>query len=173
MTIKAGRRKYRLTCREGTWLEGVAPAFGYPAVPVVTSGVLEGRRDLSGGAALYRNAGYPDDDLPLCWEAGDDRRRNECVFWTEGAAAIGGEDGIGRYNPHMPSYRDLNTVWSNIKEFELQPIRQAALREVRIALIGAPGSGRHTLGDQMRTDPAKPELHSAGSPGDPGSGPGG
>ncbi len=60
----------------------------------------------------------------------------------------------------MPNYRDLNMVWSNIKEFELQPIRQAALREVRIALIGAPGSGRHTLGDQMRTDPAKPELHS-------------
>ena len=60
----------------------------------------------------------------------------------------------------MPNYRDLNTVWSNIKEFELQPIRQAALREVRIALVGAPGSGRHTLGDQMRTDPAKPELHS-------------
>lgn len=60
----------------------------------------------------------------------------------------------------MPNYRDLNTVWSNIKEFEMQPIRQAALREVRIALIGAPGSGRHTLGNQMRSDPAKPELHS-------------
>jgi uncharacterized protein (DUF697 family) len=60
----------------------------------------------------------------------------------------------------MPAYRDLNTVWSNIKEFELQPIRQAALREVRIALVGASGAGRHTLGNQMRTDPAKPELHS-------------
>jgi uncharacterized protein (DUF697 family) len=60
----------------------------------------------------------------------------------------------------MPSYRDLSTIWSNIKEFELQPIRQAALREVRIALVGAANSGRHTLGDQMRSDPAKPELHS-------------
>jgi uncharacterized protein (DUF697 family) len=60
----------------------------------------------------------------------------------------------------MPSYRDLSSVWSNIKEFELQPIRQAALRELRVALIGAAGSGRHTLAMQMRTDPLKPELHS-------------
>ena len=60
----------------------------------------------------------------------------------------------------MPSYRDLTTVWSNIKEFELQPIRQAALKELRIVLIGAAGAGRHTLATQMRTDPAKPELHS-------------
>lgn len=60
----------------------------------------------------------------------------------------------------MPSYRDLASVWGNIKEFELQPIRQAALRELRIVLIGAVGSGRHTLATQMRTDPLKPELHS-------------
>ena len=60
----------------------------------------------------------------------------------------------------MPSYRDLSTVWKNIKEFELQPIRQAALRELKIVLIGVVGSGRHTLGTQMRTDPAKPELNS-------------
>jgi uncharacterized protein (DUF697 family) len=58
----------------------------------------------------------------------------------------------------MASYRDLNAIWSNIKEFELQPIRQAALREVWVALVGAQGSGRHTLAEQMRTDPSKPEL---------------
>jgi CubicO group peptidase (beta-lactamase class C family) len=42
LKVKAGRRNYRLTCREGAWLEGVAPTFGYPAVPVVTSGVWKG-----------------------------------------------------------------------------------------------------------------------------------
>jgi uncharacterized protein (DUF697 family) len=60
----------------------------------------------------------------------------------------------------MPSYRDLTSVWGSIKEFELQPIRQAALKELRIALIGSAGSGRHTLAAQMRTDPLKPELNS-------------
>jgi len=42
LTVKAGRRKYHLTCREGAWLEGVAPGFGYPPVPVVTCGVWKG-----------------------------------------------------------------------------------------------------------------------------------
>ncbi len=38
LTVKAGRRNYRLTCREGAWLESVAPTFGYPTMPVITSG---------------------------------------------------------------------------------------------------------------------------------------
>jgi hypothetical protein len=42
LTVKAGRRKYHLTCREGAWLEGVAPGFGYPPVPVFTCGVWKG-----------------------------------------------------------------------------------------------------------------------------------
>jgi hypothetical protein len=61
----------------------------------------------------------------------------------------------------MPTYRDLSAVWGNIKEFELQPIRQAALRELRIALVGEIGSGRHTLAAQLRTDPIHPEIHTA------------
>ena len=58
----------------------------------------------------------------------------------------------------MPRVADLKTVWSNIKEFELQPIREAALRDLRLVLVGAPGSGRHTLAGQMRRDPARPDV---------------
>jgi len=54
---------------------------------------------------------------------------------------------------------DLKTVWSNIKEFELHPIREAALKDVRLTLIGATGAGRHTLAEQMRRDPARPDVH--------------
>jgi CubicO group peptidase (beta-lactamase class C family) len=41
-TFKAGRRIYRLPLREGAWSEGMAPGFGYPAVPVVVSGAWNG-----------------------------------------------------------------------------------------------------------------------------------
>jgi hypothetical protein len=41
LTIKAGRRTYHLTCREGAWSEGSVPLFGYPAVPVVSSGAWQ------------------------------------------------------------------------------------------------------------------------------------
>ena len=38
LTIKVSRRKYHLTCRQGEWLSGEAPAFGRPSLPVVVSG---------------------------------------------------------------------------------------------------------------------------------------
>jgi hypothetical protein len=93
---------------------------------------------------------------------------DECGVWTERDAAWWEKQNKGwfvasawrGYNHPMPNYRDISTIWKNIKEFELQPIRQAALRELKIVLIGATGSGRHTLGTQMRTDPVKPELYS-------------
>lgn len=58
----------------------------------------------------------------------------------------------------MPGVKDLTNIWKNIKEFELQPIRDEALLPVRIALVGAAGSGRHTLASQMRIDPARSEI---------------
>jgi uncharacterized protein (DUF697 family) len=58
----------------------------------------------------------------------------------------------------MPGVKDLTNIWKNIKEFELQPIRDEAQLPLRIALVGAAGSGRHTLASQMRSDPEKSEI---------------
>ncbi len=58
----------------------------------------------------------------------------------------------------MPGVTDLKTIWSNIKEFELQPIRDAALKDVRLALVGELGVGRHTLAEQLRRDPDRPDV---------------
>jgi uncharacterized protein (DUF697 family) len=55
--------------------------------------------------------------------------------------------------------KDVSTVWNNIKEIDLKPIREAATNPPRIVLVGAPESGRHTLAEQMRTDPARPGIH--------------
>ena len=58
--------------------------------------------------------------------------------------------------PKITSY--LSDTWQTIKEVDLRPIREQALRGVRVAIIGAPGSGRATLADQMRRDPSHPEA---------------
>jgi len=55
----------------------------------------------------------------------------------------------------MPGLKDLSLIWQNIREVDLRPIRDAALLEVKIGLVGEPGAGRHTLADQMRLDPAR------------------
>ncbi len=55
--------------------------------------------------------------------------------------------------------KDIATVWNNIKEVDLKPIRDAAIYPVKIALVGAPGSGRHTLAEQLRSDPKRPDIH--------------
>ena len=59
----------------------------------------------------------------------------------------------------MAGLKDISTVWNNIKEIDLKPIREAAVNPMRIVLVGAAGSGRHTLAEQMRTDPAQPLVH--------------
>ncbi len=58
----------------------------------------------------------------------------------------------------MTSFRDLTNIWNNIKEMDLRPLRLEAQRGVRIALAGRAGSGRHILADQMRRDPARPNV---------------
>lgn len=55
----------------------------------------------------------------------------------------------------MAGIKDIANIWSNVREIDLRPLRDAALREARIALVGEPGSGRHTLAAQMRQDPAR------------------
>jgi uncharacterized protein (DUF697 family) len=54
---------------------------------------------------------------------------------------------------------DISSVWKNIKEIDLKPIRESATRPVMIALAGAEGSGRHNLAERMRTDPAREGEH--------------
>jgi uncharacterized protein (DUF697 family) len=55
--------------------------------------------------------------------------------------------------------KDISSVWNNIKEIDLKPIRDAATYPLKIALVGAQGAGRHTLAEQMRTDPAREGIH--------------
>lgn len=58
----------------------------------------------------------------------------------------------------MAAIADINTIWRNIREIDLQSFREEALREVVIAVVGEPGSGRHTLADSLRRDPSRPDI---------------
>ncbi|MFZ6026768.1 MAG: zinc-ribbon domain-containing protein [Chloroflexota bacterium] len=53
----------------------------------------------------------------------------------------------------MAGLKDLSEIWNNVQEFDLRPIRDAALQPVQIAVVGRPNSGRHTLANAMRVDP--------------------
>jgi uncharacterized protein (DUF697 family) len=55
--------------------------------------------------------------------------------------------------------KDISTVWKNIKEIDLKPIKDSATYPLRVAMVGAQGVGKHTLAEQMRTDPARPGVH--------------
>ena len=63
----------------------------------------------------------------------------------------------------MAGLKDVSSVWNNIKEIDLNPIRDSAIYPLRIAVVGAPGAGKHTLAEQMRTDPARPDIHTQSS----------
>jgi uncharacterized protein (DUF697 family) len=58
----------------------------------------------------------------------------------------------------MSSLAALTNFWDTIKEADLRPLREQALRGIRIAVAGAPGSGRSTLVEQMRRDPSRPQM---------------
>ena len=58
----------------------------------------------------------------------------------------------------MSTFKRLTSIWDNVKEIELRPIAEEALQEVYISIVGQPGSGRHTLAQQMRTDPQRPSV---------------
>ena len=62
----------------------------------------------------------------------------------------------------MGTLNSIANVWKNLQEFDLRPIREAAERDVRIAIVEAPagaseapGSAGETLAAQMRGDPAR------------------
>ena len=60
----------------------------------------------------------------------------------------------------MPGIKELTNIWENIREVDLRPIRDEAAREVKILLVGGQGSGRETLAENLRQDPARPGLRS-------------
>jgi uncharacterized protein (DUF697 family) len=54
----------------------------------------------------------------------------------------------------LSSLANIPNIWKNIKEMDLRPLREQATQVVKIAIIGAPGSGRAELARQIRSDPA-------------------
>ena len=58
----------------------------------------------------------------------------------------------------MAGLKNIFNIWKNVKEVDLRPFRESALRPVKLAIVGRPGAGRHTLADQMRRDPQRPEM---------------
>jgi uncharacterized protein (DUF697 family) len=57
----------------------------------------------------------------------------------------------------MAGLNSINNVWKNVKEIDLRPIRQEALRPIRIAIAGKQFARCELLANAMRTDPARPE----------------
>jgi uncharacterized protein (DUF697 family) len=56
----------------------------------------------------------------------------------------------------MAGISNLSNMWNTIKEVDLRPIRNEALKGIKIAIVGAQGSGRKTLVSQMHRDPLRP-----------------
>lgn len=52
----------------------------------------------------------------------------------------------------MAGIKDFTNIWKNLKEVDLRPYQEAAIKLLKIALAGRPGTGRHTLAGQMRRD---------------------
>lgn len=61
----------------------------------------------------------------------------------------------------MATLKNLTNIWRNVREVDLRPIREEALSEIRLALVGEAGSGRHALAEQLRRDPARPGLRTS------------
>lgn len=58
----------------------------------------------------------------------------------------------------MSRLKNITNIWQNVREVDLRPIREEAVRDIEIALLGEEGSGRHALADQLRSDPARPNV---------------
>jgi len=52
----------------------------------------------------------------------------------------------------------LSNFWNTVKEVDLRPLRDQALRPVRIVLVGEASSGVEELAKRMVQDPARPDL---------------
>ncbi len=60
----------------------------------------------------------------------------------------------------MAPTSSLLNIWQVVKEADLRPLRDQALQEFKLAIVGDPGTGRSTLAAQMRRDPARQEASS-------------
>lgn len=60
----------------------------------------------------------------------------------------------------MAPFDGIAGVWKNLQELDLRPIRDLAEKEVRLAIVGREGSGRHELAAQMVTDRSPSKIPS-------------
>jgi uncharacterized protein (DUF697 family) len=58
----------------------------------------------------------------------------------------------------LAGIKSITNVWDNVKEIDLRPLRQEALKLVKIAIVGAADSGRDRLAAQMSSDPRRPDV---------------
>jgi uncharacterized protein (DUF697 family) len=58
----------------------------------------------------------------------------------------------------MTNILALNNTWSTIKEVDLRPVREQALRGIRIAIVGAAQPACTALAAQLRRDPYHPKI---------------
>ena len=58
----------------------------------------------------------------------------------------------------MARLSGLSNFWNTVKEVDLRPLRDQALRPVRIVLVGEADSGVQELARRMVQDPARPDL---------------
>ena len=58
----------------------------------------------------------------------------------------------------MAKVSALSNFWNTVKEVDLRPLRDQALRPVRIVLVGEAGSGVQELAARMVQDPSRPDL---------------
>lgn len=58
----------------------------------------------------------------------------------------------------MASLSSVKSIWDTLTEVDITPLREDALRGVRIALLGKEGAGRSRLAYQMRGDPHHPGM---------------
>ncbi len=58
----------------------------------------------------------------------------------------------------MSGITSISSIWNNIKEIDLRPLREEALQLLKIAIVGAQGSGRSRLAAQLRRDPSREDI---------------
>lgn len=61
----------------------------------------------------------------------------------------------------MAGIKDITNVWNNVKEIDLRPLAEQALRGFRLAVVGSRHLDPEGFAAQLRRDPARPEMVSA------------
>ena len=57
----------------------------------------------------------------------------------------------------MARWSNLPSIWDNIKEMDLRPLREGALQNLDIAIVGRSEADRLFLAEVMRCDPDRPQ----------------